>query len=59
VILRDDSEPLIGGTGVRYRFIGQTSDFGEAVRMAESLRRRCAAGEIPGLLGLSVLLPAP
>jgi hypothetical protein len=46
VILRDDSEPLSGGDGVRYRFIAETDDRGEAIRVADSLERQCAAGEI-------------
>ena len=45
-ILRDDAEPLPRGDGVRYRLVAQTDDHGEAIRVAELLKRRCDAGEL-------------
>jgi len=39
LVLRDDSEPLFGGDGVRYRLITETDDYGEAVRVADDLQR--------------------
>jgi hypothetical protein len=39
LILRDDSEPLLGGDGVRYRFVAETKDYAEAVRLADQLQR--------------------
>ena len=35
-ILHDDSESLLAGEGVRYRFIAETGDHGEAVRVAST-----------------------
>jgi hypothetical protein len=46
VILRDDSEPLTGGEGVRYRFVAETDDQVEAVQVADLLQRRMTAGEV-------------
>jgi hypothetical protein len=46
VILRDESEPLPGGDGVRYRLITETEDHAEAHRVAVDLRRRIWTGEI-------------
>ncbi len=43
VILRDDSEPLPGGEGVRCRLVAETDDDMEAARVAELLWHRCAA----------------
>jgi len=34
-----------GGDGVRFRLVAETADSAEAVRVAESLRRRTATGE--------------
>ena len=45
-ILHDDSEPLPGGEGVRYRLVAQTDDQDEAVAVADLLRRRINAGEL-------------
>jgi hypothetical protein len=46
LIRRDDSEALIGRQGVLFRLVAETEDYAEAVRVAESLRRQIAAGEI-------------
>jgi hypothetical protein len=46
-ILRDDAEPLPGGDGVRYRLVAQTDDHGEAIRVAQLLKRHRDAGELP------------
>jgi hypothetical protein len=46
LILRDDDEALISGDGVRFRLAAETDDHGEAVRVAETLRRQIAAGEL-------------
>lgn len=43
-ILQDDPEPLTGGDGVRYRLVAETDDYGEAVRVADLLRRRIKSG---------------
>jgi hypothetical protein len=40
VIVREDAPPLEGEKGVRYRYVAQTDDHGEAVRVAELLSRR-------------------
>jgi hypothetical protein len=45
-ILRGDAEPRPGGDGVRYRLVARTDDHGEAIRVAELLRRRCDAGQL-------------
>jgi len=45
LIVRDDDEALISGDGVRFRLVAETDDHGEAVRVAELLRRQIAAGE--------------
>jgi hypothetical protein len=37
LILRDDSEPLLGGDGLRYRLVTETGDYAEAVRVADEL----------------------
>ena len=44
VILSEDSEPLSGEEGVRYRFVAQTDDHGEGIRVGELLGRWCDAG---------------
>jgi hypothetical protein len=49
LIRGEDSEPLIAGDGVRFRFVAETEDHGEAVRVAKTLRRRIAAGELRAL----------
>jgi len=46
LILHDDDEALLGGDGVRFRLVAETDDHGEAVRVAEQLRRQIAAGEV-------------
>jgi hypothetical protein len=46
LILRDDSEPLTGGDGVRHRFVAETNDHVEAVQVADLLQRRINAGEM-------------
>jgi len=45
VILREDSDPLRREEGVRYRFVAQTDDPVEAVRVAELVKLRFEAGE--------------
>jgi hypothetical protein len=45
-ILHDDSEPLTGGDGVRYRLVAETDDHGEAARVADLLRQRIEAGQL-------------
>jgi hypothetical protein len=47
VILRDDSKPLPGGDGVRYRFVLETGDEDEAVRVADRLWHQCRSAELP------------
>ena len=44
-IVREGSEPLLGGDRVRYRLVAETDDHGEAVAVADLLRRRIDAGE--------------
>lgn len=39
LVLREDSPPLGSEKGVLYRFIAQTDDHGEAVRVAQQLQR--------------------
>lgn len=48
VILHDDSEPLTGGEGVRWRLVAETDDHGEGIRVIEAVARPCEAGE-PGV----------
>lgn len=48
LILRDDSEPLTGGDGVRYRFIAETDGPDEAARIADQLQRREWDNNPPG-----------
>jgi hypothetical protein len=43
VILHDDDGPLPPEEGVRWRFVAQTDDHDEAVRIAELLRNRSVA----------------
>jgi len=40
LILREDSPPLGKEEGVLYRYVAQTEDHGEAVRVAEVLKVR-------------------
>jgi hypothetical protein len=40
VIVPEDAPPLGSEKGVRYRFVAQTNDHGEAVRVVEVLQRR-------------------
>jgi hypothetical protein len=40
VIVRKDAEPLSGAEGARWRFVAQSDDHSEAVRMAELLQLR-------------------
>jgi len=40
MILREDSPPIGSQKGVRYRYVAQTEDHGEAVRVVEMLTRR-------------------
>lgn len=46
-IHREDSAPLEGEAGVRYRLVSETDDHGEAVRVVDVLQRRIRAGELP------------
>jgi hypothetical protein len=46
LIIRQDSEPLPGGDGVRYRLITETDDRAYALRVAYELERKCRAGDI-------------
>jgi hypothetical protein len=39
-ISREDSEPLESEEGVRYRLLGETDDYGEAVRLADQANAR-------------------
>ena len=46
LILRDDSKELPVADGVRYRLVAQADDYGEAVAVADLLRRRINAEEL-------------
>jgi hypothetical protein len=46
LVLRDDDDPPPGGKGVRFRFVAETDDHGEALRMAERLRHEIADGQL-------------
>ena len=46
LILRDDSEALVGRESVHFRSFTETDDHGEAERVAELLRRQIAAREV-------------
>jgi hypothetical protein len=48
VILREDSQRLSREKGVQYRFVAQTDEHGEAVRVVELLNRRL--GELPSVV---------
>ncbi len=41
VLLSDDSAPLVGEEGVRFRFVAETDDEMEAVRIADLVWHRC------------------
>jgi hypothetical protein len=42
----DDSEPLTGGDGVRYRWVAELADLGEAARLASELQETCRRGGV-------------
>jgi hypothetical protein len=44
VLRGGDALPVDGEIGVRYRFVAQTDDYGEAVAVVELLRRRLQEG---------------
>jgi hypothetical protein len=46
LVLRDDDDPPPGGKGVRFRFVAETDDHGEALRMAERLRHEITDGQL-------------
>lgn len=46
LIVRQDSEPLPGGEGVRYRLVTETDDRAHALRVAYELERKCRTGDI-------------
>jgi hypothetical protein len=46
VLLREDAELLTSDKGVRWRFVAETDDHVEAVRLVEMLQQRCQAGEV-------------
>lgn len=40
-ILHDDSPPLVGSPGVRFRLVAETDDHGEAIAVAQLLKKKC------------------
>jgi len=45
VLVREGDE-LACEKGVRWRYVAEADDYGEAVRVTEVLQRRCEAGEL-------------
>lgn len=45
-VLVREGEELECEKGVRWRFVAETEDYGEAVQVTEVLQRRCDAGDL-------------
>jgi hypothetical protein len=45
VIVHDDDQ-LLCSEGARWRFVAETDDHREAIRVAELLQRRCDSGDV-------------
>ena len=62
LIFREDSPPLGSEKGVRYRYVAQSDDHGEALRVVELLQRRLSDAEgalLPHPASAAKRLPTP